>query len=40
MYKRQLEDMADDLDFDDLGYMADDLDEDDDLDTSFLDDVL
>ena len=32
--------MADDLDFDDLGDMADDLDDDEDVDTSFLDDML
>ena len=35
-----LEDMADDLDFDDLGDMADDLDENEDVDTSFIDDML
>ena len=36
-----LDDMADDLDFDDLGDMAEDLNEaDEDVDPSFLDDIL
>ncbi len=36
-----LDDMADDLDFDDLGEMAEDLNEaDEDVDASFLDDIL